>query len=95
MPAKAHFRIDREELQNLFGKEVDPYSDPNCLLEVVRGKEATVWVKTERFEQVKVKAIFLGPTAEMAGTAELWVEDWKGRLWPKPWAIKVSEVSRD
>ena len=92
MPAKVHFRLDREELQNILGREVDPYSEPNSLLNILKGKEASLWLVTERYEHVKVKGIILGSISEMPGAVELWVENWKGSTLPEPWAIKVLEV---
>ncbi len=92
MPTKVHFKIDREELQNIVGKEVDPHSEPDHLLNILKGKEANLWLMTEIFEHVKVRGIILSSINEMPGAVDLWVEDWKGRTLPEPWAIKVLEV---
>ena len=86
------YKIDGEEIQGLLPAGVDPYSDMKLVLGMVKGKEIKAQVKTERYEQLNVRGIILGAKEDMPGAVDLWVEDWKGRVLPEPWAIKVLEV---
>ncbi len=86
------YRIDRGEIQNIVGKQVDPYLELSLVLNMVKGKEVKLWLKTERFEQVQVRGIIWSRTEEVPEAVELWVEDWQGHVSPEPWAIKVLEV---
>ncbi len=83
------FRLDREALQALVGPGVDPWTDEDVLLGMVKGKEVIVPLKDEKFENFEIRGIIMESQDEAPGAAKLLIDDWQGRVRPKTWAIKL------
>ncbi len=86
------YQLSREELQSLVTPGVDPWSEADMLLEMIKGKEIKFRICDDKFEFMHVRAIILESEKDMPGADKLLVEDWAGRVQPKPWAIKIIET---
>ena len=52
----------------------------------------TYIVDRETYQHIYVRAIISEDPAKLPDADILWVRDYKGKLEPKPWAIKVIEM---
>jgi hypothetical protein len=52
----------------------------------------TYIVDHETYERMDVKAIISRDPTKLPDGEKLWVRDFKGRLKPEPWSIKIVEV---
>lgn len=89
MSASREYRLDREALQALVGPGVDPRTDEDILLEMVKGKEVFVPLKDEQFSNFETRAMILESADQAPGAAILLIEDWQGHVRPRAWAIKL------
>ena len=83
------YRLDREALRMLVGAGVDPWTDEDVLLQMVKGKELCVPLKDEKFENFEARAVILESADDKPGAARLLIEDWQGHIRPRVWGIQL------
>lgn len=84
------FLLDRETLQLLAGPAVSRDEEALVILAKLKGKEISATLRDENFAMVNVKGTLID---KASGASKVWIEDWKGFRLPKPWGLKVKELS--
>ena len=88
---KKVFLMDRETLHEIVGPSVNRDEDMLVVMDRIKGKEINASLRDENFAMVKVKGIVSDKS--QAGSSKMILEDWKGNKLPKPWSIKILEIS--